>query len=929
MTATEPQAVLSGSLRDAPALIETAFPVAKLSAESYKERKAGSGQRLTGIGKWWGRKPLVLVRATILGCLLPATEDPQKDVEVFERLMGMDEFGLYERRSRRGMSVEAFAQLGPAEQLKQAVLAEVYEGPSDEASWKLINGHLGTQASSLREVIEQLGVMRFGHVPKVGDVFSGGGSIPFEAARLGCDTYASDLNPVAGLLTWSNQALLCATPEDKARIDAAQKWVYEEVDRQITEWGIEHDDQGRRADAYLWCNEVLDPETGYRVPLAATWVISQKDRVVAELIPDEENRRYDIRVVKGASPEQMQKAKAGTVVDQHLIPPAGEHNLRTPAGMLQPHQTHMSKLRDRQNGGEGLRAWEAHDLVPRPGDFYQERLYCVRWVDTEGKRSYESVTPKDLGREEKALELLQERLQRWQEAGFLPSKRIEEGPRASRIFAARNWRYWSNLFTPRQLLTNGLFAQAVSLSAAPRELLGVGGKIIENNAKMCGWNNHPTANKPTNVFTGQSISPMYNFSVRGSRLLAPTTVPTSTIAVFNLNVWLHDARAVVVGNDIWITDPPYADAIDYEEISDFFLAWYEKRIPTLFTEWYTDTKRALAIKGKGLSFNGAMVDIYSNLTRLMPDNGMQVVMFTHQDAGVWAELALTMWAAGLKVSAAWTVATETTDGLNAGANNVQGTVILVLRKRGKEALLFPDELLPLMEEEVRQQLDQMRSLDGVRFNDADLQLATYAAALRVITGHDIDGIDPRRELLRERRKGEKSKVQELIEQASQVAANHLIPQGIERDVWRTLSAYERYYLKGLEVEAGGEHREGVYTELARSFTVPRHMEMFGSKAANTIRLSTPSEMGTRQPYGLSGTLLRQVLLAVQLVTPKFEVKDGVTWLTTEVENFYLHRNRVIALLRYLARMEQAGLPHWQADGRAAALLAGALEHLRL
>ena len=110
---------------------------------------------------------------------------------------------------------------------------------------------------------------------------------------------------------------------------------------------------------------------------------------------------------------------------------------------------------------------------------------------------------------------------------------------------------------------------------------------------------------------------------------------------------------------------------------------------------------ALAVKGKGASFNEAMMAIYSNLTAHMPEHGMQVVHVTHQDAGVWAELAMTLWAAGLKVTAAWTVATETTDGLNAGANDVQGTVLLVLRKRGEVEAVFDDELLPMMEDEVR------------------------------------------------------------------------------------------------------------------------------------------------------------------------------------------------------------------------------------
>lgn len=60
------------------AFIETQFPIARLSAESYKEPKGVSGQTLTGLGKWWGRKPLILVRGSILGILMPASEDPKQ-----------------------------------------------------------------------------------------------------------------------------------------------------------------------------------------------------------------------------------------------------------------------------------------------------------------------------------------------------------------------------------------------------------------------------------------------------------------------------------------------------------------------------------------------------------------------------------------------------------------------------------------------------------------------------------------------------------------------------------------------------------------------------------------------------------------------------------------------------------------------------------
>ena len=53
------------------------------------------------------------------------------------------------------------------------------------------------------------------------------------------------------------------------------------------------------------------------------------------------------------------------------------------------------------------------------------------------------------------------------------------------------------------------------------------------------------------------------------------------------------------------------------------------------------------MKGTGYDFNSSMVEIYRNLTNHMPDNGMQIVMFTHQNVKVWAELVLILWSANL------------------------------------------------------------------------------------------------------------------------------------------------------------------------------------------------------------------------------------------------------------------------------------------
>src|ERR1017187_8709891 len=71
------------------------LPVQKLSAEAYKEQMAVQGKTLTALGSYWkGRKPLILNKACVLGCLLPATADRKRDLEIFELLLGMDQESL-------------------------------------------------------------------------------------------------------------------------------------------------------------------------------------------------------------------------------------------------------------------------------------------------------------------------------------------------------------------------------------------------------------------------------------------------------------------------------------------------------------------------------------------------------------------------------------------------------------------------------------------------------------------------------------------------------------------------------------------------------------------------------------------------------------------------------------------------------------------
>jgi putative DNA methylase len=392
-----------------------------------------------------------------------------------------------------------------------------------------------------------------------------------------------------------------------------------------------------------------------------------------------------------------------------------------------------------------------------------------------------------------------------------------------------------------------------------------------------------------------------------------------------------DARLSKVNCPIWITDPPYADVINYHELSGYFLAWYEKRLPELFPGWYTDSKRALAVKGNDESFRQSMVACYKRLAEFMPDNGLQVVMFTHQDASVWADLTMILWAAGLRVSAAWCIATETDSALKQG-NYVQGTVLLVCRKCTEKEPVFLDEIAHRVEAEVKRQLDSMQALEDdsdPNFGDADYQLAAYATALRVLTERPIEEIDPAREILRVRRRGEENPVEQLIRNAVKIACDHLVPRGLELELWKTLSPPERFYLKGLEVESHGEYRSGVYQELARGFGVPDYGDLLENTRANETRLKAASEFGRRNlsSGGFGISLVRHILFAVHQAVRAEQTKEGMNWLKTEVGDYWGRRERIIEILEFLASLDRiAGMAHWRRDAEGARLLAGAVRN---
>ena len=968
------------SLKDAPALIERLLPVQKLSAEAYKEQMAVHGKTLTALGSYWkGRKPLILNKACVLGCLLPATGNSARDLAIFEKLMAMDDESFVARIKRRPKPKEILqtlsiasitdyftvepagvlpastpvdwsnpdyanvkvawrddltelerrrleTQMLPRTSYRERVNAakrpeEVMDTVHDHI-WNAVNEYLGTNAQSFPELVAQLGIMRFGHRPRVGDTFCGSGQIPFEAARLGCDVYASDLNPMACMLTWGTLNIVGSSGRRREELVRDQQELVHKVQEEIDRLGVEDDGKGWRAKVFLYCVETRCPQTNWIVPLLPTRVVSKSHSVVAELVPDSIKKRYAIKIRSGASESIMKAAETGTVGREGKY---GEAYLIHQVDGVE-YKTKISTLRGDYRRPDGttnnrLRLWAKNDFVAKSEDLLQERLYCIQWMRRKKGKGFEyefrTVTSEDLIREHLIETYIREHFNNWQSKGWLPDMRIEVGgpPRYQGLdlIKARGWTYWHHTFNPRQLLVAGLVKQF-----SDARLAFAFTQMLNNNCRLSRWKN--SSNQTVGAFDNQALNTLFNYGCRGLKFsenflaqsykLFPIANAVRT-AVRNIQ-----ADQIAAENDIYITDPPYGDAVKYEEILDFFIAWLRKNPPPEFADWIWDSRRSLAIKGEDEDFRRGMVAAYKRMTECMPDNGIQVIMFTHQSGFIWADMANIVWASGLQVTAAWYVITETDSALRAGSH-VKGTVLLVLRKRQGAYKTTRDDLAWEIKEEVENQVKALTGLnqkakglyrDENVFEDADIQMAGYAAALRVLTRYAIiDGRDMTTEAIRPRVKGETTFVDGLIAFAVDTANQCLVPQGIPKGHWDKLSGAERFYLKMLDLEARGSKTLDNYQNFAKAFKVRDFQAFMASRRANKARLKSAEEFG-RAEMGESSELhqsvLRAVLYAIMELTKDTDADEVQAHLIMNIPNYYgdmTQRDQAVELADYLAK----------------------------
>ena len=161
-------------MNDKPRLIEVAFPLKQASIASVHEKNVRHGH-ISTLHIWPARRPLAACRAALLATLLPDPGDPEKRKELLAKIGGKIVNKPVEDTDDDGNSVVEDK--------------EVVEGGI--LGWGL------EDESALGELRDEISEFYGGSAPKVLDPFAGGGAIPLEAMRLGCEVTACDLSPVA------------------------------------------------------------------------------------------------------------------------------------------------------------------------------------------------------------------------------------------------------------------------------------------------------------------------------------------------------------------------------------------------------------------------------------------------------------------------------------------------------------------------------------------------------------------------------------------------------------------------------------------------------------------------------------------------------------------------------------------------------------
>ena len=706
--------------RECKRLAEVDFPLALVSKHSVHESSSVRQGHPRSLHLWWARRPLAACRAILLALLLPDPCDSSCP----------EEFKIGARRILprvQGNPVDS--DIGLRDSLMKFI--------GDFSSWQNSGKSVFIEAAQ--------GLIKAAHheeVPLIVDPFSGGGAIPFEGLRLGCDVLASDLNPVATLLL---KSMLSEIPRNGTELIQETQRVGIEIGKTAKK-KLSHlyppTRSGGKANAYLWARTVICDSCGAQVPLIRSYWLRKKSGRKRAL-------RFDVKRPKNSAP----------TLNVEVFEPKNDSDIPGPTtknGKATCVCCHKSMPSSRVMA----------QLTLQRGGAPNATLLATVGSSGSGKgREYTTATAEELQAAEECRKVIA-KPSRWPLLSDALSEElcpIRPSPNARGVSAPTRYgvRSFRDLFNSRQFLSLMTFAKLISeaeCSDASRTLLAFAlDKVAIQCNAHCRWK--ATGESLVDMFGRHAIAMVWDFAesnpledgtgswdsaldwiLKTANCIASTLTKSATVEN-------ADARHSPLPSDsasVWFTDPPYYDSIPYSDLSDFFYVWLKltlPRNPALANSESGLTPKtpeavwnaAHLVDGKPKNpayFEKAIASACAEGRRVMLPEGIGCVVFAHKTTQGWEALLTGIVNSGFTVAASWPIATELTSRVSAkDSSSLATSVHLVIRPRTGDAPVGDwSEVIHELPEKVGEWMERLQR-ESIR--GADLVFACIGPAIEI------------------------------------------------------------------------------------------------------------------------------------------------------------------------------------------------------
>ena len=697
-------------------LIEVDLPIKRISAHARREKSIRHGH-ISTLHIWWARRPLAACRAVICAALWPDPADPHCPAAFRKKAAAeMQQWATHDRQAL--LSEESRPRFEKArkrpelfkdhEQLRGALLDFI----ADFANWdnSTVQEYLDTSRALTQAAHEALGGAP-GTRPLVVDSFAGGGSIPLEALRVGADAFASDLNPIPVLL---NKVVLEYIPKYGQRLaDEVRKrgeWIKREAEKELAEF-YPKDPDGATPIAYLWARTIQceGPGCGTEVPLIRSlWLAKKSNRSVAlHLVPRPRAKRVDLQIIV--------KQRGGWVNQddpkERIADPQFDGTVKRGSATCPccGYTTPVARLREQ--------------IKTQRGGANHARLLCVVTTkESEQGRAFRLPAERDTKVVQKARRQIAQRKDAHKgKISLVPDEQVDI--RGVRHTWAMIYGFitWGDYFTDRQLLALTTLTNLVEqvgmksaketdagLALATQTVLALGvSRIADIANSLCTWK--PSMTQAIHLFARQAIPMTWDF--------AETSVLSDAAGDYGTTIGnmlrILEGEIAVGGNgkaeqnsacqhrlpddsaDLFLTDPPYYDAVPYAYLADFFYVWLRRSLgrsyPELFeapavpkdAEIVVDRPHELSNSTHDIAFyERELTRAFAEGRRLAKPEALGTIVFASKTTASWEAILKAVVDAGWIITGSWPIDTEMETRVSAqGQARLASSVHLVCRPR--------------------------------------------------------------------------------------------------------------------------------------------------------------------------------------------------------------------------------------------------------